>query len=727
MDLSVYSITSRIGVEDTTINNGSAFRAFLMNTRLTVKGSPLWARRGNAQYPANTGVTLEGRTLRIAFEILGSVEAGYDYLSAIFFPDGTDRILKFKDTSDGDRQWQITVKGLGVEDPVKKLVFVNVSCSSAVLITKDTETETTWAITASGQTQAFTIDLGNEEVYPVYDIQPTAARGYGQRFRYFVTTYNYTRQGANGYHIDITNGGLNTAAIVKVLATNTTSTMAGITASVPANGGTLTNLASTAALPASGLVIYDSEQIRYTGKTATTLTGITRAVGGTTAASHANPTTVYYSQALANGADVLVLLGDGNGGVSPIPYFFGDSGTSQWNQTLTKIWVPINYAARALGTLATGISNSETSFTLTDPEGEFDTTDGLFLMESEVITATSYDPAIATATDCTRGTKGTSAASHAAGITVRAINELWLYCGNPNATAPNYAVQPYLAQKPPFSLSASTNDLWSYVTFGAAVNNTSGKWIPSRIGATALTYSSDRDLTNIAPANPPVELGMSTINRYVEAKWDLAVPFGLTSGTLANVDRYNLPATTGYVKTSDGTQTAVAATTVANTWQTTASLVHTPAAVSYGITLSIRNIKTANFSTRAAYNVAGIDIALSGQTDSPDFGRPFVSLGAQQAVTYDLDTTLANTTTGESIRLKFDNMALGAILRVDTFLGTIVYTGDNRNASSALYPYPPRDQILLMRQGSNTLSYTEEGATGVNVIVKWRGRNNALG
>lgn len=50
---------------------------------------------------------------------------------------------------------------------------------------------------------------------------------------------------------------------------------------------------STAEFPNSGTIRIDSEEITYTGKTATTFTGCTRGANSTTAASHANNSAVY--------------------------------------------------------------------------------------------------------------------------------------------------------------------------------------------------------------------------------------------------------------------------------------------------------------------------------------------------------------------------------------------------------------------------------------------------
>lgn len=61
----------------------------------------------------------------------------------------------------------------------------------------------------------------------------------------------------------------------------------GVTASIP--------VGSTSGYPAAGVITIESEQIAYTGKTATTFTGLTRGYNSTTAAAHANAATVSYT------------------------------------------------------------------------------------------------------------------------------------------------------------------------------------------------------------------------------------------------------------------------------------------------------------------------------------------------------------------------------------------------------------------------------------------------
>jgi hypothetical protein len=63
-------------------------------------------------------------------------------------------------------------------------------------------------------------------------------------------------------------------------------------------------VAATTNAPATGLLLIDSELIKYTGKTATTFTGLTRGFRGTTAAAHAVAASVTY------GADPWTITGD---------------------------------------------------------------------------------------------------------------------------------------------------------------------------------------------------------------------------------------------------------------------------------------------------------------------------------------------------------------------------------------------------------------------------------
>jgi hypothetical protein len=60
----------------------------------------------------------------------------------------------------------------------------------------------------------------------------------------------------------------------------------------PASGAGVITVDTTAGFPSSGTLLIGSEQISYTGTTATTFTGITRGANGTTAAAALDDATV---------------------------------------------------------------------------------------------------------------------------------------------------------------------------------------------------------------------------------------------------------------------------------------------------------------------------------------------------------------------------------------------------------------------------------------------------
>ena len=133
-----------------------------------------------------------------------------------------------------------------------------------------------------------------------------------------------------------------------------------LTAALTINATTVT-VNSTTAFPAAGRIVIDAEQINYTGTTATTFTGCTRAQGGTAAATHASGNAVYPA---------------------------------------TTVTVAVTVPAT---TITVG---STTGFLVP----------GVITIEKELIYCTSSTAT--TFTGCTRGYEGTVAATHAVTVTV---------------------------------------------------------------------------------------------------------------------------------------------------------------------------------------------------------------------------------------------------------------------------------------------------------------------
>lgn len=93
-----------------------------------------------------------------------------------------------------------------------------------------------------------------------------------------------------------------------------------LTAQLQNNNTTSMSVASTTEFASSGNVLIGDEVITYTGKTLTTLTGLTRGVAGTSAATHANGSAVTSAQIAAANTATLVRLNitDFSNGVSVV-------------------------------------------------------------------------------------------------------------------------------------------------------------------------------------------------------------------------------------------------------------------------------------------------------------------------------------------------------------------------------------------------------------------------
>jgi hypothetical protein len=126
--------------------------------------------------------------------------------------------------------------------------------------------------------------------------------------------------------------------------------------------GTTIVVDSTTGFPSAGVIKVDNELISYTGTTATSLTGITRGVNGTSTAAH------------SDGASIEAFTGWGEASLSssvtldPANWSldnFGQILTATIHNGRTFIWQPIQNTASALTTRATVMSNAPTKSILT--------------------------------------------------------------------------------------------------------------------------------------------------------------------------------------------------------------------------------------------------------------------------------------------------------------------------------------------------------------------------
>ena len=302
------------------------------------EGSPGMVSRGMGNYPAYTGKELGSRlvVMRVSPNPATSTtfSAMMDTMAGWFdTKEQTQGTLIAKDAENSDKQWRMLCTPVSAPDVTFPGYTVGLSADDprweAV-----TASGGTIALTASGQSGTVT-SAGNVRTQPVIAITPgTTKSSANYNYKRPVLTYNSLTVGMPAYPVDITAAGWNTTGLVaggtvqadgddvRVVVNGTeverwfggggmNSATTGVwivldysPAVTMTNGGTIDvagtvttiTLAATTAnstaikkLPAIGDVLIDSERFTYTGKndTARTLTGVTRAVKGTSAGSHA--------------------------------------------------------------------------------------------------------------------------------------------------------------------------------------------------------------------------------------------------------------------------------------------------------------------------------------------------------------------------------------------------------------------------------------------------------
>ncbi len=196
------------------INNGTPFYSvFPPGSKVNLHGNVVTSpRAGN--YPWLNGIVADPQSLLIHVRIAPGqdIDTNREKLKQYFnFEDGTRHNLIAEDGS-GGTQWYMTgfVKDVRNEGQNKNSFFVlfQIEYPYGRLVTAG---DTTWSVTASGQTQAVT-NAGNRNVPPKITLTPTSAKTGGLQYRRWVPIYNNLDISYIA-PLDITGGGLDTATL----------------------------------------------------------------------------------------------------------------------------------------------------------------------------------------------------------------------------------------------------------------------------------------------------------------------------------------------------------------------------------------------------------------------------------------------------------------------------------------------------------------------------------
>lgn len=643
MDLRLVSWNSR------NINNASPFTSiFPMGSKVNLSANPVTVNRAG-NYPHLAGMVLGPSTLLIAVHIAPgqNINTNREVFKQYFNPeDQTRRNLIAEDGAGGTQHYLTGFVRQIQNQPNEENAFLVIFQVEYPFWRLVTATDTTWSVTASGQTQAIT-NAGNRNVGPKITLTPTLAKTGGLQYRRWVSIYN---------NMDI-------SFITPLDITDESAT----------GGGLDTATLTTAKMQADG--------------------------------------------------DDFLIWHDG---------MLVDRWLQDMDTASTQCWINYNLAPRHEGTLRTTLASATADITVAFTINRANkamlqhlksATNTIFQIESE---AFQYDAANVNLVtyqiaSCKRERKGTTAAGHTAGVTIRHIeHDTWILYGDSTLTAPDVDDD----NKPIFSL-ASTNGAWVFVNFYDADSSRRGMWkgevLSSRTGLSYVYTAPDNTF-----ADPSTSLGLALIgspdfqvqNETGTLAWIFSHPATITT-VLYSGDKYmtdSWPAIAGlqYMQTGAVWFTANNQTEPAVTysWEsfgpTTVSLASPYPST---IRLAIDGLLSSVISAMAL---------LQGDTITTTFSSanlPTITVGAEAAAYY-FDLTLTNNTTGEYIVLKLP-CGLNEVVTIDCETKE-AYLSDGSRVAVTLST--DRAEWLDLSPGSNTLLYTDAGTNAVTVHVITRDR-----
>jgi hypothetical protein len=377
----------------------------------------------------------------------------------------------------------------------------------------------------------------------------------------------------------------------------------------------------------------------------------------------------------------------------------------------TKVWVNIVWEPDIQMSLKTGIGAADTTIYVDESIDDMPNS-GTLMIDNEVITYDSKNNADKTFNNCSRGAKGTTAASHSAAVTVYWLqHDIWILYGNSGASAPSIDDD----YKPMFRLDTSTNLSWDYDEMWS--ESTPERNAPLGWWNYPDLYTGTQDTT----ADPATVIGY---HLYEEA----SISWGGFFNSPIDISAANFQ--TGYKKASSSVPGLW-------NWEIYSNIEHTlyeiPAPTAWNTWQSWSRNETglaANTSTIGIYHTF-LSIG-GGQETFCEFGdvtftfdssmTPVIVIGGEQT-NYTIDGTLTNNTTGEAVEIQLAGMGLNEDLEFDTDAKTMIYKEDETNQFQALTLVGgARRDWLKAQPGTNTFQWDETGVNGMTVDIEWEER-----
>jgi hypothetical protein len=384
------------------------------------------------------------------------------------------------------------------------------------------------------------------------------------------------------------------------------------------------------------------------------------------------------------------------------------------NTTTTSVWCNMDWSADITLNLLGNHNSIMTTIYVYDTQNiESLPSSGIIKIGSELITYTGKNNTARTLTGCTRGAKGTTAASHSHADPIYWVqHDIWILYGNPTVGAPVIDDD----FKPIFALNTSSNTTWTFNNFLEDDGYRTGSWLYA-LTSVVYKYGGNQG----TQADPWEELGLEHEGRRpTSGHWGRAyiyVPSGITNanfqvgqkkcddkGDWALGEAFVCSSANGSVWVNEYD---IPAPTVDDTWQTWSDNTALTAGSKYvGIYI----------------NDQRDDIWVEVSAITLTITNPFTITIGSELTSYHLACTISNNTTGKSISFIFP-MDIDGELEVNTDEKTVIYLDDSTNQFSALtLDGGPRREWLALEPGVNQLQYDETGLAAVTIDIEYEER-----
>lgn len=397
--------------------------------------------------------------------------------------------------------------------------------------------------------------------------------------------------------------------------------------------------------------------------------------------------------------------------------WFGDSGTSQFNQTATKTWINLSFQAGWEGTLEAAIGSGDTVDSIDVNEDiSAAASAGILVIyhgaSYEAFTYTGKNDTEKRFTGVSRAAKGTSALALSASDSVYWVqHDVWVLYGNASVSAPSQDDD----YKPVFDLGDSTNTSWVYEEFGEDDGLRTGAWSTfldqgNTVFYTGVNTSTDPPWDQTLPNTDPWEnMGICPPDSMSIGSWQMYNPCGITNVNVTGGRKFGYYSEGWYgkIRSSDGIswidEYSIPAPSVAATWE---AWTRNEAITSGKKYIAFRS---------DAYDlleVADCTVTLNSSN------TPTHEVGSELG-NYSLDCVIENETTGDGIALNIV-MGLDETLEVDTDSKTVTLLEDGSGQQQAFTPVSgARRDWLRLVDGENELSFTDTGTVELEIVLVW--------